>query len=171
MTANKWLVVALVVSVATNFALAGFFIGRASNLELHRTMMDPTLGFSRMLHQLPDGRRSELRPLIRTHFRGMRPSLGGIRRAQGELNAALVADPFDSATLAVALEAFRQHLSENQASSHASLVALVEALEPDERRMLVESMSRGMRDHRNRHQGSGGRPPPRGFPRQGPPRQ
>ncbi|MCZ6644431.1 MAG: periplasmic heavy metal sensor [Gammaproteobacteria bacterium] len=165
MTHNKWLIVALVVSLAINFALAGFFIGRASNLDLHRTLMDPTLGFSRVLRQLPDERRAELRPLIRRHFRGMRPSLGGIRQAQSELNEALTADPFDAQRLAVALEQFREHLADNQMASHDSLVALVAALEPGERRLLVESMRRGMFDRRDRRQAPSRRPPPSGSPR------
>lgn len=164
MTHNKWLIVSLVVSLAVNFALAGFFIGRASNLDLHRPLMDPTLGFSRVLRQLPDERRAELRPLIRRHFRGMRPSLGGIRKAQSELNEALTADPFDAPRLADALEQFREHLADNQTASHNSLVALVAALKPGERRVLVESMRRGMFDHRDHRQAPPRRPPPTAPP-------
>ena len=165
MTHNKWLIVSLVGSLAVNFALAGFFIGRASNIDLHRTLMDPTLGFSRVLSQLPDERRAELRPLIRHHFRGMRPSLGGIRQAQSELNEALTANPYDAARLVAALEQFREHLAENQMASHDSLVALVTALEPGERQLLVESMRRGMFDRRDRRAGSPRRPPPSSSPR------
>ncbi len=155
MTGNRWLIVVLVLSLAINFALAGFFIGRASNIDLQRSVMDPTLGFSRILGQLSDERRSELRPLIRNHFRDMRPSLKGIRQAQIELNQTLTAEPFDARALAVALEQFREHLSSNQSVSNASLVALVTALEPGERRLLIESMHRG-----RRHQAPSRRPPP-----------
>ncbi len=171
MTNNKWLIVALIVSVAVNFALAGFFIGRASNLDLHRTIMDPTLGFSRVLRQLKDERRAELRPLIRQHFREMRPSLGGIRQAQKELNQALTAEPFDAPVLAAALEQFRVHLSDSQAASHASLIDLVGALEPSERRLLVESMRRGMFDRRERRQAQSRRHSPSGSERRGEPRR
>ena len=168
MTNNKWLIIALVFSLAVNFALAGFFIGRASNFDLHRTVMDPTLGFSRVLRQLPDERRSELRPLIRKHFREMRPSLGGIRQAQSDLNSALTAEPFDAPALAMALDQFREHLSDNQAASHGSLVELVAALKPGERHLLVQAMRRGMFDHRER---PARRPPPPGSHPPGEPRR
>ena len=146
MNPNKWLVLTLIVSLATNFALVGFFTGRASGAGMGPPFADPMFGAGRVLHDLPEARRHELRSQLSAHSDGMRPNLRQLRRVQHHLEEAFTADPFVEAELAGALDQFRDNLCSSMQESHASFVALSAALTAEERR--------------NVHFGSrGGRPP------------
>lgn len=155
---NKWLALGLIVSIGVNIALVGFIAGRASAIDVRPIAMDPTMGFARILPELSEARRHELRPLVRRHVRSVMPSMREVRRAQRDLRAALLADPFDRAELASALGRFREHLAESQAASHEAFAGLVEQLTPEERRLLVSRLRRDA--HYRRFPGPRGDGPP-----------
>jgi uncharacterized membrane protein len=148
MHGSKWLILALIVSLGANIALVGFLAGRASTIDLRPGGLDPMLGFTHILHELPQARHEALRPLVREHMRSVRPSIREIRRAQRELGAAMLAEPFRRADLEAALKGFREHLADSQVTSHTSFVMLVEQLTPDERKLLVEVLQRQPRHRR-----------------------
>lgn len=156
MRSNKWLILGLVLSVGINVALIGFLAGRASHPGPLRNL-DPTIGFMRILPNLPDQRRAELRPLLAEHFGAVRPSLRQMRQAQHELRRVIAADPFDPDQLAASLETLRRHLGTSQVASHGAFVRLVTALTPTERRLLIEILERP-RQRRPRFPADGGRP-------------
>ncbi|MFP6815547.1 MAG: periplasmic heavy metal sensor [Pseudomonadales bacterium] len=158
MSSNKWLIITLVVSLGANIALVGFFAGRASQFDLRPANLDPNpiMGFARILPELSPERIKVLRPLVGEHIRSVRPSVGAIRRAQRDLAAALLAEPFEPTRIEAALTEFREHLARSQVSSHAAFVELVEQLTPRERRLLVDGLGRNPRQHRF---------PPRNHPR------
>jgi uncharacterized membrane protein len=141
MRSSKWLILALVLSVGINVALIGYFAGRASHGG-HPRNLDPTIGFMRVLPNLPDARRRELRPLARKHLREIVPSLRQMRGAQQRLSRVLLAEPFDARALEEVLEAIRQHMATSQVTSHAAFVNLASRLTPAERRLLVDIMQR-----------------------------
>jgi uncharacterized membrane protein len=162
MPLNKWLVLLLVLSLGANLAMAGFLAGRAAGDGGGPRLLDPNLRVTRMLlQQLPEERREALRPLVRDQFRSIRPSVGGIREAQRDIEAALVAEPFDPEKLEEALGAFRTHLSRSQETSHAAFVGLARSLSPEERRLLGRALE-GSGRHRPH-----GHPPP-GMPAERP---
>ena len=148
MSSNKWLIVTLVVSLGANIALVGFLAGRASQFDLRPGNLDPIMGFARILPELSRERHDVLRPLVREHMRSVRPSVREIRRAQRDLGAALLAEPFERARIEAALTQFREHLARSQVSSHAAFVALVEQLTPGERKLLVEVLQQNPRQRR-----------------------
>ena len=148
MSSNKWLIITLVVSLGANIALVGFLAGRASHFDPRLGNLDPIMGFARILPELSRERHDVLRPLVREHMRSVRPSAREIRRAQRDLGAALLAEPFERAQMEDALTEFRKHLAHSQVSSHAAFVALVEQLTPGERRLLVEVQQRNPRQRR-----------------------
>ena len=141
MRSNKWLILGLVLSIGANIALIGFIAGRASHLPPVFSP-DPTVGFMRILPDLPETRRAELRGLTRRHMRAVVPGMRQMRQAQGDLRQAILADPFDEQALEATLQALRQHLGTVQVASHAGFVRLVAALTPAERQRLAEVMQR-----------------------------
>lgn len=142
---SSWLMVALVASLGLNLALAGFVAGRLSQPGPAPAAMDPSLGMFRVLRGLPEPRREALRPMVRDHMRELRGALRDMRRAQGRINGALAAEPLDPTALAEALAGFRQTLLSSQELNHALLVRLSERLTREERRLLIDAMSRGQR--------------------------
>jgi uncharacterized membrane protein len=140
MSSKRGLIVALIVSLCINLALVGFLLGRASSFEFRRDAINPMWGVARIFRELPEVRREELRSHFRAHRQAMRPDLQGIRRAQTDLGAALLADPFDRAELESALDSFRDHLHASQISSNSAFAALVESLTAEERALLVRRM-------------------------------
>lgn len=142
---NKWLVIVLLASLGANLALAGFIAGRLGQPGPAPAAMDPSMGMFRMLRELPESRREALRPMVRDHLRELRGALRGMRAAQGRINAALATEPFEPAALDDALTRFREALLTSQELNHALLVRVSERLSGEERRRLVDAMSRGHR--------------------------
>lgn len=141
MSSNRWLVVALILSLGINLGLAGFFLGRASTFEIPaREVMNPMWGVSRILRDLPADRRDALRPHFRAHMRAARSQAGEIHRAQQDLRKALLAESFDAAALDSSLDRFREHLHASQTTSQSAFVTLIASLTPGERALLVARM-------------------------------
>lgn len=149
MTKARWLLIALVVSLALNLALVGFLAGRAAGPPpFFRAAIgvDPTVGLGRMLRFLPDERRREV--LGREAPRRIRESLAAVRETQRALDRQLREEDFDAAEVAATLQAFRERFAESQARSHAALVAAAGRLTPAERAQLVAQMRRGTKGRR-----------------------
>ncbi|NIP16356.1 MAG: periplasmic heavy metal sensor [Pseudomonadales bacterium] len=154
MPRNKWLILALGLSLGANLVMAGFLAGRVTSDQWGPRLLDPNLRGTRvLLDQVPEARREVLRPLVRDQLRSIRPSIGGIRQAQREIEAALTAEPFDAAALKTALAAFRTHLDRSQETSHAAFVRLAGSLSSEERQLLGD----GLASH-GRHRPRGGPP-------------
>ena len=137
---SKWLIGALAVSLVVNLLLAGFLVGRMSG----------DFGFKGgfgaapkmpQLRFLEDDRRREVTRDLDTR-NALRPILRELRRSQGDIRAALVAEPFEQEALSAALTEFRRRLEESQALSHRKLVAVAARLTPGERRRLARTIDR-----------------------------
>ena len=164
---SKWLVIALVVSVALNVAAIGFGIGFATGSPAWGRGFDPTAGLARLLRSLPEDRRAELMRTGTTAMsdgelrRRIGTSLRHLRASQHTIARAVAQEPFDPDGVRAALADFREHWSANQTSSHQAFVEILGRLTPDERRRFLETMRPG-KDRRPR-QGPRTRPenPPR----------
>ena len=164
MRSSKGLVIALGVSLALNLALVGFVAGRASVAGMRHLAPDPSLGAFRLVRQLPEARREALRPLIREHFRGIRPKLQQLHAAQTKIREALDSEPYEPAQLERALGEFRTALLASQEHSHRALIRLASEMSPDERQQMMAAMAWNP----GRHQTSSGHPHPPGPPPEGP---
>ena len=142
MTTKRALVIALLVSIALNLMAVGVFLGRQAGPrpEIHR--VDPVLGMRRLLGDLPEERARMLAPLYRDYFAAMRPRFKEIRATQAALRAAMLTDPLDESALHTALASFEAQLAGSQRATQQAFVALAAALTLEERRQLVENMSR-----------------------------
>ncbi len=147
---RNWLTIALVVSVALNVALAGFVLGRLSGRPAAPAVLEPAIGLFRVVRELPEPRREELRPVLRQHMRSLRPEIRAIREAQERINAALGQQPFAGNDLAAALEEFRAALLASQIRSHGLLVQIAAAMTPEERLLLRRTLTRPPHRHRSR---------------------
>lgn len=148
MHARRWLLVALILSLAGNIALAGFVAGRMSMPGPLPASFDPSIGLFRVLHQLPDARREALRPVLREHFHALRQDLAALRTSQRRINAVLEEPDYDPAELSRALGEFRSALLASQQVSHESLVRVASAMTPQERLLLRDAMTRRGPAHR-----------------------
>jgi uncharacterized membrane protein len=149
MMKSKWIVVALVISIGLNLALAGFLAGRRS---ADAVIGDPTQMFPRWVRTLPEERRDALRPQIREHIQTIRPLVRTMRAQHHQLVEAIAAEPFSIETLNSALADMRNQHSAVQTSSHTAFVAFVASLTASERTVLAA-------DIRNKRHGRPGRPP------------
>lgn len=138
----RWLAGALIVSVAVNLALIGFVAGRLTMTGPVPANLDPSIGLFHVLRELPEGRRGELRPVIRKHVRGLHGDIRDMRAAQRRINDVLVTEPFDAQALDAALDAFRSALLASQRDNHAMLVRVAGSMTAEERAMLRDSMTR-----------------------------
>ena len=168
MARNRWLVVALIGSVAVNLALVGFVVGvAASDVRMPWRGMgfDATAGLVHLIRFLPEDRRAEVLQGAGAE-RPSRQSLRAMRRAQHEIQAAIAAEPFDPVALTAALSTFSERFSESQQRSHAVLVLMMAQLTPEERQRFADTM-RHMREPRpGRREGRGREHGPRRPPDQ-----
>jgi len=148
MISNRWLIIALVISVAVNIGSVGFFTGRASAGDFKPPRLDPTMNLSRLVRALPQDRRDELRDPIRAHFKMMRSNTQGVRDAQQQLSRDLSATTLDKRALQTSLDQFREALCESMAAGNRSLVDLAALMTPEERVLLVRSVGPPGRSHR-----------------------
>ena len=125
---NKWLIGALAVSLVVNLLLAGFLVGRMSGDFGFRGGFGAAPKMPQ-LRFLEDDRRREVTRDLDTR-NALRPILRELRRSQGDIRAALVAEPFEQEALSAALTEFRRRLEESQALSHRKLVAVAARLTP-----------------------------------------
>lgn len=146
---RSWLTIALVVSLALNLALGGFLLGRLSH-PAAPAVLEPGIGLFRVMRELPEPRREELRPVLRAHLRSLRPEIRAIREAQQRIDAALGRQPFAANDLAAALEDFRAALLASQVRSHGFLVQVAAAMTPEERVLLRRTLTRRPHSHRSR---------------------
>lgn len=151
MTSNRWLTLALAISVVINIGMVGFFTGRASAGDFKPPRLDPTMNLTRVVRALPEQRRNELRDPIRAHFQNMRSNTRGVREAQQQLSRHLSAETLDEQALQTSLDQFREALCESMATGNRSLVNLATLMTPQERVLLLQSVGppgRGHRPHR-----------------------
>jgi uncharacterized membrane protein len=141
MKTNRYLVGGLIASVAINLALVGFLAGRASTMEFNNmSRVDPMMGMRTLLRDLPEDRQETLMPRFREYFSALRPRFRDIRGAQGSLREAILSDPLDTAALQQALNNFNTNLFASQANGHEALIALIAALNAEERKQLIVNL-------------------------------
>ncbi|MEM7096676.1 MAG: periplasmic heavy metal sensor [Pseudomonadota bacterium] len=140
---NKWLGIALVISLVINLALAGFVAGRLTKGFVQGPPAhDITRAYPRFANELTDQRKADLRPQIREYLKSMRGSRTELREARGAVNAAILASPFESRGLEQALEqmnAVQQNLTQ---SAQNSFVQFISSLDEAERARFVERSRR-----------------------------
>ena len=163
MIERKWLVTIVVISVALNLLLVGFYIGQQPLPGRTNVSIDPTMGLPRVLQGLPEDRRRALLQDVDVSRREIASRHRALQKVQIDIERALAMEPFDAESLANALENFRRRFDENQEDSHRLLVQLFEQMDPDERSAVRIALSQlRARPNQGRPRDIGPkRPPPR----------
>ena len=163
MIERKWLVTIVVISVALNLLLVGFYIGQQPLPGRTNVSIDPTMGLPRVLQGLPEDRRRALLQDVDVSRREIASRHRSLQKVQIDIERAMAMEPFDAESLANALENFRRRFDENQEDSHRLLVQLFEQMDPDERSAVRIALSQlRARPNQGRPRDIGPkRPPPR----------
>lgn len=153
---NRWLAIALIVSVAINLGFAGFgavrFFKYREFAERRGWQIE-----DQVARRLPDNAAHAFRQAFEQSRKGGNFSHHQMRR---DLAAALAADPYDHMRLAAVLDEHRRRLDQLQAGMQAGMLAAAEAMTPDQRREFAERMLRRGPPHMR-----GEMPPPPPPPR------
>lgn len=163
MIERKWLITIVVISIALNLLLVGFYIGQQPLPGRTNLRIDPTMGLPRVLQGLPEDRRRALLQDVDVSRREIASRHRALQKVQIDIERALAMEPFDAESLANALENFRRRFDENQEDSHRLLVQLFEQMDPDERSAVRIALSQlRARPNQGRPRDIGPkRPPPR----------
>ena len=141
MIERKWLVTIVVISVALNLLLVGFYIGQQPLPGRTNVSIDPTMGLPRVLQGLPEDRRRALLQDVDVSRREIASRHRALQKVQIDIERAMAMEPFEPDELAQALENFRRRFDENQEDSHRLLVQLFEQIDPEERRAVRIALS------------------------------
>ena len=163
MIERKWLVTIVVISVALNLLLVGFYIGQQPLPGRTNVSINPTMGLPRMLQGLPEDRRRALLQDVDVSRREIASRHRALQNVQIDIERIMATEPFDAEQLAQALDNFRRRFDENQEYGHRLLVQLLVEMNPDERSAFRNALERlGTRPEQRRPPDMGtNRPPPR----------
>jgi uncharacterized membrane protein len=142
MIERKWLVAIVVISIALNLLLVGFYVGRQPLSGRTNMGIDATMGLQRMLQGLPDDRRRALLQDVDVSRREITSRHRALQKVQVDIERVMATEPFDAERLAQALENFRRRFDENQEDNHRLLVQLFEQMNPDERSTVRNALRR-----------------------------
>ena len=141
MIERKWLVTIVVISVALNLLLVGFYIGQQPLPGRTNVSIDPTMGLPRVLQGLPEDRRRALLQDVDVSRREIASRHRALQKVQLDIERIMETEPFEPDELAQALENFRRRFDENQEDNHRLLVQLFEQINPEERRAVRIALS------------------------------
>lgn len=145
---NRWLKIALIVSLALNVAFIAWGATRFVKFR-HMGERPGSMIEERIAHHLPDDAADAFRRAMAETRRGQAVSFSALR---DDIAEALAVEPFDRARLEALLAEHRGRLDAFQQSLQAGLLAAAEAMTPEERKRYAEKMLR----HGGRHRGDRG---------------
>ncbi len=142
MIERKWLVTIVVISIALNLLLVGFYIGQQPLPGRTNVSIDPTMGLPRVLQGLPEDRRRALLQDVDVSRREIASRYRALQKVQLDIERIMETEPFEPDELAQALENFRRRFDENQQDGHRILIQLLEKMNPDERSAVRNALRR-----------------------------
>ena len=142
MIERKWLVTIVVISVALNLLLVGFYIGQQPLPGRTNVSIDPTMSLPRVLQGLPEDRRRALLQDVDVSRREIASRHRALQKVQLDIERIMETEPFEPDELAQALENFRRRFDENQEDGHRILIQLLEKMNPDERSAFRHALRR-----------------------------
>lgn len=134
MNKQSVLILALLVSVATNLVIAGFILGKAGGHPRERAPMDWAAE-----SLTPDTQR-KVRAQLRAQMAQARPLREEMRKAHAAVREAVAAEDFDARALTLALERSREVSTRYQAMMHENLVGLSAELSAEQRIALAKTV-------------------------------
>lgn len=113
------------------------------------------IGFNPLEQAVPEPARAKVSAVFERDREARRQTFRELREARAAVREAMQRTPYDSAAAAAALDQLRDRSVAVQNAFHQLMLAVTEALTPEERAAFVEALDRPRR-------GDGHRPPPPG---------
>ena len=162
-TPRKGLVIALCVSLAINLLIVGVVIGaRMNGGPPHSAMMNnASFSVGRAIRQFDEQRRTQLWPIARPHFKGLRPEMHKLRDAQKNWERSFTSEPVDISALDRSYAALHERITTIQQMNYNAIRALASELSPKERKQLMRALREPRpprTSHGNRHQNPASKP-------------
>lgn len=177
MNKNKFILLALLISIGINLLLVGGMVYRLTGtpqFSMGRPF-PPNVGW--MVRDLSEARQTELASTLEESAAEINPIRREMFEAQRSVNELMATENFDAEAVRQAFENLRNANMRYQALSHEQSISMMNELTSEERRIAGEFVNRrGPRDGRPRGEGRrgddfGGRPPPADGDRPPPPTQ
>lgn len=153
---ERWLLIALLVSLALNLLVAGAVVGRLLSGPPPGPM-PRHLGW--IVQGLDASTRAEIAPQLRDNLRAAGPLRRAMGDAQQDFLLALRTEPLDKAALAAALDDIQASSAAYQALMHAQMVEVLGQLDQAQRRQVVDYLNQRRSRHGDRPAGGRGAPP------------
>lgn len=134
---SKWLVIALVASLALNVFAIGAIAARMAGW--HHFERFNRMGFGAMADQMSDEGRSRLKSAMKAHRGEAGAVFGQIRESIERSREILKAPEFDAAAYAQALSDIRRHSDDAQAIIQKAFMEVVTELSPEDRAALAHA--------------------------------
>jgi uncharacterized membrane protein len=136
-TRTRWLVVALVVSLAMNLAVGGLMLGHVLRGPPSWRPGDPEGGPAhRLMRLLPPEARDTVRQSFKEAGPEIRARAKALRQARDGVRDAIMAEPFDRARLDAAFADMRARSDALQTAVQAAIADGVSKLPPEARRKV-----------------------------------
>ena len=135
MKSSRWLITALIISIALNLLLVGVFIGQ-------RVGEGRFEHFRWMTRELEPQTREQLRENMRAHIKASRQERQELRVAQQALHKAIAAEPYDRDRVAASLEQVRHASLALQETMHINMLEILADLGPEDRQRILRILSR-----------------------------
>jgi uncharacterized membrane protein len=139
---KPWVKYLLVVSLGLNLAIAGLFIG--AKVAGHDSGKPPhppgASGMRHFMHALPNSKRREVRQYFKLNREKMHANGYAMRGAMENIQAVIVAQPFDADALNAAFDQQRTHIITMTTDAQTAFVEIIAGMTDDERKQYVANM-------------------------------
>jgi uncharacterized membrane protein len=158
---NRWIKIALAVSLTLNLLVIGVIIGRISAEAASQRPFPPQMGWL-IRHADPELRQS-ITPRLRQFHKESKALRRQVQQAQKQVQTAILSDSFDADALQDDFTELRRLSGESQAMMHAAMIDILGEMDANQRKIILENLNRNwrreMRDHDKRPgMGPGKRP-------------
>ncbi len=135
MNSNRWLVLALLVSLAVNLLIAGIFIGRKLEGPPGRIQLDW------LMQELDTTTRDRLRGNLRDQMDSSRKERHLLRETQRDLHQSILTEPFDEQKVRDAMAEVRAASARLQQKMHDQMIKNLGELSAEERLRVFKVLS------------------------------
>lgn len=148
---SRWIKLALIISLGLNLCVAGILIGTALRApEARRSNVEAPDGVAMLARAMPQSHQRELRESLRVQRDDLRPDRQELKNLRENFVRALRAEPFDIDAVRKAFIAQRRVLDQVTAAGHASVIAQIEKMTPEDRESYIRRLLQGPRPQGSR---------------------
>ena len=139
---KRWVKYLLVVSLGLNLAVVGLFVGAkvAGHDPTKPTHPPGASGMRHFMHALPNSKRREVRRYFRSNREKLHANGGAMRDAMENIQAVIVAQPFEADALNAAFYQQRAHIMTMTTDAQTAFVEIIAGMTDEERKQYVANM-------------------------------